>query len=81
MFHRFEAAYDLRLLRRQAVHWKRRLRVLTELVSNAEQPAIEFFQSCTTGGTSVEMRVSAARGPQPREVAIVEMTAPKAFKK
>jgi hypothetical protein len=81
MFHRFEASYDLRLLGRQAVHWKRRLCVLTELVANAEQPAIELFKAGTTGGTSVEMRVSAARGPEPREVVIVEMTATEAFKK
>jgi hypothetical protein len=81
MFHGFEATHDLHLLCGEAVHWERRLCVLAELVANPEQPAIELFEAGTTGGTSVEMRVAAAGGPESREVAIVEMTAADAFKK
>jgi hypothetical protein len=81
MLHRLEAARDLRLLRGHALDREGRICVAAQLLAEAEQPPIEFFVPRAAGCAPVEVRVTAPRGPQARELAIAEVTAAEAFKK
>jgi hypothetical protein len=81
VFHGFQAAGDLRLLRGEALDRKCRLRLDTQPVANAQDPPVEFPEAGAARRAAVEVRMAAPGRPQARKLAIVEMTAAEAFKK
>src|SRR5689334_11569898 len=80
-FEPFKTACDLRLLGGQPFGSQKMVCFLAQLFAEPQHPVIERVEAGTARGAHVEMRIAPAVRPDAGELTIVEMTAPKAFKK